>query len=167
VATLLAGTASGSTTLGFTFVATTTATNGSDRVSDILDLTTPGLFVLQLAYNESGAQSTAGGESSVFLGWNNGGLFNNAILGNTANSSYANSKFFGSYAAFLGTLTGFTGDLSTIMGAYGVDTVNNTVWAVLNHNSEFTVVPEPSTYAMLFAGLLMLVCVVRRKQANA
>ena len=34
-----------------------------------------------------------------------------------------------------------SGDLT--VGDWGVNTVNHTVWAVLNHDSEFAVVPEP------------------------
>ena len=33
-----------------------------------------------------------------------------------------------------------------------LDTVNDTVWAVLNHNSDFAIVPEPSTFALLALG---------------
>ena len=29
------------------------------------------------------------------------------------------------------------------LGDWGVNTANNTVWAVVNHNSEFAVIPSP------------------------
>jgi hypothetical protein len=32
---------------------------------------------------------------------------------------------------------------------YGGDTANNTVGAVIKHNSEFTAIPEPSIWALL------------------
>jgi hypothetical protein len=61
--------------------------------------------------------------------------------------------------------------LSEIVGAWGVETTNalsggDTVpnaWAVVNHDSDFAVVPEPSTIALLIAGGLVLLPVVRRR----
>jgi hypothetical protein len=43
------------------------------------------------------------------------------------------------------------------LGNYGVDTANNVVWAVINHNSEFAV-PEPATIALLGLGFAVLFC---------
>ena len=43
-----------------------------------------------------------------------------------------------------------------VLGDYGVDTSNHTVWAVLDHNSEFAVIPEPSTLSLLAAGAVGL-----------
>lgn len=37
------------------------------------------------------------------------------------------------------------------LGDYGVDTVSHVAWAVINHNSDFAVVPEPATIALLAA----------------
>ena len=31
------------------------------------------------------------------------------------------------------------------LGTYGIDPATNTAWAVVNHNSSFATVPEPST----------------------
>ena len=45
---------------------------------------------------------------------------------------------------------GSDGDMT--LGDWGVNTANDTVWAVVNHNSDFAVVPEPSTLALLAAG---------------
>jgi len=39
-----------------------------------------------------------------------------------------------------------------IAGSWGVDVSTMVAWAVLNHNSQFTVAPEPSSAAMLIAG---------------
>ena len=44
----------------------------------------------------------------------------------------------------------WNGDMT--LGDWGVNTSNHTVWAVLDHNSEFAVTPEPSTLALLAAG---------------
>jgi hypothetical protein len=45
----------------------------------------------------------------------------------------------------------------TTLGDWGVDVQTHTVWAVLDHNSDFAVVPEPSTLALLGAGGIGLV----------
>jgi hypothetical protein len=165
-ATILAGTSDGTTT-SVTFTTTSSAPNDAYRVADVTNVTTgTGAFVLQLSYNELAAQALPGGESSLFLAWHvlSTDAWINAVLGNTGNTGYATSKYSGTYAQFLIDNGLGAASLSTFLGAYGVDTVNNTVWAVLNHNSEFTVVPEPSTYAMLLGGVFMMAVVVRRKR---
>jgi hypothetical protein len=47
-----------------------------------------------------------------------------------------------------------------------VDTVNHVVWAVIDHNSDFSVgqsVPEPGTWATLGGGLAVLTLWRRRR----
>ncbi|MBC7783587.1 MAG: PEP-CTERM sorting domain-containing protein [Burkholderiales bacterium] len=48
--------------------------------------------------------------------------------------------------------------MSAYFGAYGVDTGANTVWAVINHNSDFSanLVPEPAAMSILGIGALAL-----------
>ena len=75
-----------------------------------------------------------------------------------------------SYQNFLSSNGGW--NRTNMLGAYGVDTVNDQVWAVIDHNSTFGValdgqvvlVPEPSTYALFGLGALLLVIAARRKQ---
>jgi hypothetical protein len=82
----------------------------------------------------------------------------------TNDATSTEQDFLGSFAAFQAT---YGTDLSAYLGAYGVDTTNDTVWAVIDHNSDFGVgldaVPEPSTWAMLLGGLALLAFCVRRK----
>jgi hypothetical protein len=162
-ATVLAGTSDGTTT-SVTFTTTSSAPNDNYRVADIAQITTgSGPFVLQLSFNDTLASALPGGKSSAFLAWHSlsTDAWINAVFGNTGNTSFSLTQFSGSYAAFV-ALNG--SDLTTTMGAFGVDTTNNIVWAILDHNSEFTVVPEPSTYAMLLGGVLMMAVVIRRKR---
>jgi hypothetical protein len=42
------------------------------------------------------------------------------------------------------------------LGDWGVNTVNHTVWAVLDHNSDFAVTPEPGTLVLLAVGAIGL-----------
>lgn len=76
--------------------------------------------------------------------------------------------------AFIGTLQQYIDGTATSIpglskaageirvGDHGGDPVSNTVWAIIDHNSDFTVVPETSTYALL-AGLIALATVLVRR----
>ena len=169
-ATLLAGTASATTTVGMSFDSTPVIGPDSPlRTSDILTLTgiaqvgtttngslTVSLtdqFVLQLTYDSSvsGLQLIAQNTGS---GWVNAVTLNSTQTGNTlfANESYAQ------YVA------GTSGGDTPALGAYGYS--NGAAWAVLDHDgisgpasvSEFAVmIPEPGTYAMIFSGFGMLI----------
>ena len=56
--------------------------------------------------------------------------------------------------------------LSQYLGAYGHDENGDTVWAVINHNSDFAAVaaPEPTTWMLLAAGLMVVGLGVWRKR---
>lgn len=41
------------------------------------------------------------------------------------------------------------------LGAWGVDTTTHTVWAVIDHNSQFSVIPEPTTMGLLILGAIL------------
>ncbi len=55
-------------------------------------------------------------------------------------------------------------ELSFLLGAYGVDTGGHDVWAVINHNSQFAVVPEPSSVVLAALGLVGIAGYRRRRK---
>lgn len=161
----------------------------SGLVSDVLQLTgmpasgpvvngtqqTNDVFVLQMTYDQdalypSGLEAQQAHGDQIYLAWLNPNGYANGqaqwVHATAGNFGSDGSKVFhnyqGSYSAFLGTLGSYT--LADILGSYGVDTTNNQVWAVLNHNSEFAVVPEPSTMAMLLFGSAMMWIVGRKRR---
>ncbi len=157
-ATLLSGTnATGSAsdvTMSFSS-SEPTAINDANRVSDVFNLagTDESVIVLQLSYDESSLGSID--ESTLRLGWLSGDTWVLAIDGNGPGSTptFVLGAWNSSYA----------------LGTYGVDTDSNTVWAVINHNSEFSVVavPEPGTCALLAVAGIVLVIFRRRRSAAA
>jgi hypothetical protein len=158
-ASLLGGTTGGSRDVALNFI---TAAGSTPLVSDVLDLQGIGgdQYVLQLQYDEAAAIAQFGSEANVMLGWFDPalGAWQNAVDGNTGGSS---TKILGAYNA------GANYDL----GTWGVDTANNTVWAVVNHNSEFAVTaaeatPEPGDWTLLELGALVLGCCRRRPGKN-
>ena len=53
-------------------------------------------------------------------------------------------------------LLGITKEAGTFfVGDFGANLTDNTVWGVFDHNSQFGVIPEPSTYALLFGGVAL------------
>ncbi len=93
--------------------------------------------------------------------------FVNAVVAAEQNNS--GNPFFDATAFTSGTLGSLTpAELSDLLGSYGVDPSSGAhdVWAVINHNSQFAVVPEPSTLLLAALGLLGVAGykVRRRKQ---
>ncbi len=124
-------------------VAMTFSDHDGEVISDIVDLTGTinDVFVLQMNYDES---FLLGDEADTYLAWWDGLGWVNAVMGNSS----------GTPAFLLGAY-----DNNLTVGRYGVDTDNNVVWAVLDHNSSFAVVsivPEPGTLMLLAAGLIMM-----------
>ena len=126
----------------------------------------------------------------LFLGWLNtavdgdpnsiseGDRWVHAVQGNFDNmpdnpNRHNNLGVIGS--AYIGTLEDYLAGTETSIaglskaagemrvGDHGGDPVTNTVWAILDHNSDFAVIPEQSTFA-LFGGILALLTVYFRKK---
>ncbi len=159
-AQFLGGQAGGATTVSGDFSLTSGAENDSRRVSEVFHLGgvsvvdagtgQTDIFVLQLQLAPSLVDSTS------YLGWLDPetNLWTNAVDGN-----------FGGTSTFIEGAYDPATDFQ--LGTYGIDTTTGTVWAVLDHNSSFAVVPEPSTWLLLglgFAGLLFHRNNLRRKR---
>ena len=50
------------------------------------------------------------------------------------------------------------------VGDHGGSAVDNTVWAILDHNSDFAVVPESSTYPLIGSIISLLFVLFRRQK---
>jgi hypothetical protein len=95
------------------------------------------------------------------LGWLDGSTWKTAALGNNAGTGTG---------TFIGTVACDPNNPAhNVLGAYGVDPSSSTggvVWAVLNHNSEFAVIPELRTWAILVCGGVLMIG-LRRKTAKS
>lgn len=156
-ATLLAGETSAATTLLTSFSATSAAANDEFRRSDVYSFQGSGadIFTLQLSFTATSPDS--------YLGWLNGTQWENAVDGNTGNNALsAQQGYVGSFSQFQ---LAYGNDLSQYIGAWGMDVVGGTtkVWAVLNHNSDFSIVPEPGARALVMLGVGTLLVSRRRK----
>jgi fibronectin-binding autotransporter adhesin len=158
-ASILAGTNTGSTsTLTMSFSDSSAASNDVVRLSDVFSLSGTTVvsgsqtdtFVIQL--------SATGLATDSVLGWNQSGTWVNAVTGNTGAGGLAGS-YAQSFADFLTANGGFNS--STMLGAYGFDSGSSSVWAVVNHNSEFAAIPELSN---TLAGLLIGAGLLRRRR---
>ncbi|MES2707390.1 MAG: autotransporter-associated beta strand repeat-containing protein [Verrucomicrobiota bacterium] len=135
-AEILDGTAGSATSLENSFSESSAALNDTFRLSDVYSLHGTGtdVFVLQL--------SAAGVDGNSMLGWlDSHGLWVNAVLGNTGtgNTGFINGAYDG----------------NPVLGHYGVDTATGSVWAVLNHNSDFAVITVPEPGSCAFIGLVL------------
>ena len=156
-ATILAGANSLSGSSETVSMAWRTRTQGERLVSDVLDLSGMGMtggtghtspFVLRMDYAPDllgGNELVLASEEMIQLDWLNPatGTWQNAIDGN--------------YGTNVGTfhLGAWQTDDMTL-GDWGVNTTNDTVWAVVNYNGDFAVVPEPSTLVLLGVGAIGL-----------
>ncbi len=157
-ASLLAGNLGTQSTLVTSFASTSAASNDNLRQSDVYSFVGTGtnIFVLQLS-------SATAGDDGILV-WLDNGEWVNAINGNTGNTATAAMQDFdGSYSQFLAAFS--SAPLSQTLGAYGYDASTESAWAVLNHNSDFAIIPEPSTVGLLLAGGGLWLLVRRKRRA--
>ncbi len=150
-AALIGGSAAVSQTLTGSFDTVSVALNDDQRISDTFSLTRSGdlneVFVLSLAGPL---------EPGATLSWLDGdGLWVNAIEGNSASGSLAQTGLLVSFADS-GLLAS-----ADYLGSWGYDPLSDSHWAILDHDGTFTLtaaaVPEPGAFALLggAAGLLL------------
>ena len=170
---ILAGNASADSTVSMAFSDTAGHPDSAFRSSDTLSLsgihatggtgpdgsTLTDTFVLQLTYDPSAA-------GPQYIGWYDAasGQWVNAVAGNStgAGQYFGTGEFAGSYADYLATLSPEDqANLVAQLGAFGFDAGAHTAWAVLDHNSDFAVIPEPGTWGMILSGFGMLIGIQR------
>lgn len=181
-ATILAG---ASTTTGLTEAwrartsaeaAHTVGLNNAPLVSDAVNLNGTGTgtgnaYVLQMSFDPS----QFGNATTEAAAIANGQVY--VAVQSPANAALG---LWGGNAANLGDQgsakqTGVNGPFSSIsassslanlLGSWGVNTLNNTAWAVIDYSGgdQFAVVPEPGTLALLAAGVAALGLAYRRRK---
>ncbi|MGA2616425.1 MAG: autotransporter-associated beta strand repeat-containing protein [Thermoguttaceae bacterium] len=163
-ATILAGanTSGSAQTVTMQWRTRTQADAGPGLISDVVSLggmtlgggsqTSP--FVLQMSYNpamlyDGPGEATEAAEGLIYLAWLDpgDGQWENAVQGNVGSSQLP----------VVGCQLGPWPGNDMTVGDWGVNTSNHAVWAVLDHNSQFAVVPEPGTLALLVAAAVVVV----------
>lgn len=123
--------------------------------SDKVDITgIDDKFVLQMSYDPSlltGNELDDFNSGKLFLASFDGTKWVNTVLLNSDGGAGA-TKVNGAWSG------------QTALSTWGADLTNNVVWAVVDHNSLFASVPEPSTIIIGLMGLVGLVGFARRRR---
>jgi hypothetical protein len=128
--------------------------------SDVLDLTNIGndKIVIQMDYDPSlltGTEADDYATNKLFLASFDGAKWVNTVLMNSN---------AGAIGLTLKQPAGAWTAGQTTLGMWGADFDSNKVWAVVDHNSLFASVPEPSTILIGLMGLVGLVGFARRRR---
>jgi len=111
---------------------------------------------------ENGQNGTAGN-----AGINSGNLPGSEFSGSFASFVAAHNAIFGqgtvAGSVVLANIT--STQLNSVMGAFGADPTTHVAWMVVDHNSQFAVVPEPATLLLAGLGVLGLVAMRRKRTA--
>ncbi len=121
-------------------------------------------FVLEMEYNPArfSNEVAAAKAKQIYLAWLNpnvgGGVWQNAVTGDFSGTGIGNLlnsgmlDFQGSFTSLQGQNNISSSNLASYVGAWGVDTTNHEVWAIIDHNSSFAAVPEPSQLILFGLG---------------
>lgn len=180
-AAILAGTASSTQDVTMQWrqrtAAEAAASNPNAVLSDVVNLNGTGsdVFLLQMSYSDAALNALGLNENSIALsgelrlGWFDtlDSSWKSAVEGNSGGSpAFEGTVSAANFLSFLDTNSILLADK---LGSYGVDPTSGTVWAILNHNSEFAVIPEPSTWVaggVAVLGLALFQLRRRRFAAN-
>ena len=124
-------------------------------------------FVLQMIYDPTtliGRETGLAMEGAIFLGWLDPsqnqpfGLWENATMGNFGSGLPGDvfQNVQSSWDAFAAANGVTDANVGNFLGSYGVDVAHHTVWAVVNHNSQFAAVPEPASWALIAIGTMLI-----------
>jgi hypothetical protein len=124
-------------------------------------------FALQMTYIPgalAGDESTLAAEGLLLLGWLDTsqnqpfGLWEDATAGNFGSGLHGDvfQNVQSSWDAFASANSITDSNVGNFLGSYGVDVAHHMVWAVVNHNSQFAAVPEPSSLILLAIGGIAL-----------
>jgi len=129
-----------------------------DFFSDVLTLqgTAGDAIVLSLTYDAGALGDLLPGD--LFLAWldtraesDTAGEWVKSVAGNSVDLVTRETAYLGSWEAYLVEFA--PASPAAALGAWGVDAASTSVWAVVDHNSQFAVVavPEPATWLLLAA----------------
>jgi len=127
-------------------------------------------FALQIKYDPSQLsqpEATAALLGYIHLDWlddTGTQYWHNAVEGNYGLGTQVFTNVPSSWDTFASGHGITDNNLGLFLGSWGVDTKNHVAWAVLDHNSEFAVTPEPGSAVLGGLGLIALFAVARRRR---